>query len=76
MPDCRKVATYGPAMKPSSRHEINNVLAAMMAEAQLLQMDQLAPGQAAGLDRILSHIRRLRDLLRAVESSAPDATTE
>lgn len=76
MRDCRNVATYGPAMKSSSRHEINNVLAAMMAEVQILQMDQLAPEQAEGLDRILSQIRRLRDLLRAVECPAPDATTE
>jgi len=61
-------------MTPSSRHEINNVLAAMMAEAQLLQMDRLTPEQAAGLDRIVSHTRRLRELLRAVETSTPEPT--
>jgi nitrogen-specific signal transduction histidine kinase len=51
-------------MEPSVRHEINNVLAALMAEAQLLQMEDLTPDQASGADRIVSHTRRLRDLLR------------
>ncbi len=63
-------------MTASTRHESNNVLAAMMAEAQLLQMDRLTPEQAAGLDRIVSYTRRLRDLLRAVDVSAPEAPAE
>ena len=62
-------------MTSSARHEINNVLAALMAEAQLLQMDQLTPDQMGGLDRIVSHTRRLRDLLRAVEPTAPEPHT-
>lgn len=76
MPACLNSVAYGPVMTPSSRHEINNALAAMMAEVQLLQMDQLAPEHAAGLERILSHIRRLRDLLRMVEFLDPSATKE
>ncbi len=39
-------------MTPSIRHEVNNVLAALMAEVQLLQMDRLTPEQAGALDRI------------------------
>jgi nitrogen-specific signal transduction histidine kinase len=60
-------------MEPKVRHEINNVLAALMAEAQLLQMEDLTPDQAGGAERIVSHARRLRDLLRetAVDSSDP-----
>ena len=63
-------------MTPSVRHEINNVLAAVMAEAQLLQMDTMTAEQAAGLDRIVSHTRRLRDLFKAAEPSGPAPTAE
>jgi nitrogen-specific signal transduction histidine kinase len=62
-------------MTPTTRHEINNVLAALMAEAQLLQMDELTPEQMQGTDRIVSHARRLRDLLRSVQST-PEAAAE
>lgn len=51
-------------MTSAERHEINNVLAALLAEAQLLQMDELTPDQTIGVDHIVSHARRLRDLLR------------
>ncbi len=59
-------------MEPSVRHEINNVLAALMAEAQLLQMEDLTPDQAGGADRIVSHTRRLRDLLRQPQAAPSD----
>ena len=78
-PDCRVAAAYALAMTPSDQtkihHEINNVLAAMMAEAQLLQLDVLTPNQTAGLNRIVAHTRRMRDLLRMAASSPrePDA---
>jgi signal transduction histidine kinase len=65
-----------PAMTPSIRHEINNVLAALMAEVQLLQMDRLTPEQAGGLDRILTQVRRLRDLLGTVTLTAPEPPAE
>ena len=58
-------------MDPKTRHELNNVLAALMAEAQLLQMEDLTPEQAGGADRIVSHSRRLRDLLRALQPTTP-----
>lgn len=63
-------------MTPSIRHEVNNVLAALMAEVQLLQMDRLAPEQAGALDRILLHTRRLRDLLQTVTLTAPEPPAE
>ena len=62
-------------MTSSIRHEINNVLAAQMAEAQLLQMDSLTPDQMSGLDRIVGHTRRLRDLLRMLAPVAADPPT-
>jgi len=57
-------------MTPSIRHEFNNVLAALMAEAQLLQMDLLTEEQAAGLERLMSHARRLRDLSKTINMTA------
>lgn len=51
-------------MTSSERHEINNVLAALLAEAQLLQLDPLPPEQSAGVDRVVAHARRLKELLR------------
>lgn len=61
-------------MTPAQRHEINNVLAALMAEAQLLQMDNLTAEQMETADRIVSHARRLRDLLRP-PAPVPDDST-
>jgi signal transduction histidine kinase len=63
-------------MTPSIRHEINNVLAALMAEVQLLQMDRLTAEQAGALDRILLQTRRLRDLLQTVTITAPEPPAE
>lgn len=76
IPDCRVAAIYQPAMTPSMRHEINNVLAALMAEVQLMQMDHLTPEQADALDRILLQTHRLRDLLRTVTLTAPEPPAE
>jgi len=59
-------------MTPTERHEINNVLAALLAEAQLLQLDEMTPDQSIGVDRIVSHARRLRDLLRPAPAVALD----
>jgi hypothetical protein len=52
-------------MTSSERHELNNVLAALLAEAQLLQLDPLPPEQTEGVNRVVEHARRLKDLLRA-----------
>lgn len=54
----------GYPMTSSERHEINNVLAALLAEAQLLQLDPLPPEQSVGVDRVVAHARRLTELLR------------
>lgn len=51
-------------MTSTERHQINNVLAALLAEAQLLEMEPLPPEQSAGVERVVAHARRLRDLLR------------
>jgi len=61
-------------MTAPDRHEINNVLAALMAEAQLLQMDTLTEEQSQGIDRIVAHTRRLRDLLRPPQQATSDLT--
>ncbi len=63
-------------MPPSIRHEFNNILAALMAEAQILQMDKLTEEQAAGLDRLMAHARRLRDLSRTIGMTAPEPPAE
>jgi signal transduction histidine kinase len=62
-------------MEPTVRHEINNVLAALLAEAQLLQMEDLTPEQAEGAERVVSHARRLRDLLKAAAHAASGTIT-
>jgi len=62
-------------MTPTDRHEFNNVLAALLAEAQLLQMDALTDEQSAGVDRIVSHARRMRDLMRPPQPAFPDLTS-
>lgn len=74
--DFRLTAVRRCAMTPSTRHEINNVLAALMAEAQLLQMESLPPDVVGGVDRVVLHTRRLRDLLRTDRSPAPELPAE
>lgn len=53
-------------MTSAERHEINNVLAALLAEAQLLQLDELPAEQSEGVDRVVAHARRLTELFRAL----------
>jgi signal transduction histidine kinase len=50
------------------RHAINNPLAALMAEVQLLQMEAREPETRASATRMLELVRRLTELTRTLES--------
>jgi signal transduction histidine kinase len=59
------------------QHQLNNPLAALLAEAQLLGMeDTLDPQHRAAVERITGLVRRVigivRDLDAAVDSRLPD----
>jgi signal transduction histidine kinase len=59
------------------RHEVNNALAAIMAEAQLLQQQgQLTPDQASALRHILDMSRRVRDSMDRLSTLTRAPTTE
>jgi nitrogen-specific signal transduction histidine kinase len=49
------------------RHEVNNPLAALLAEAQLLALEPLAPDHHAAVDRIVDLCRRTVTLLREMD---------
>ena len=59
------------------RHEVNNALAAIMAEAQLLQQQgSLTPDQASALRHILDMSRRVRDSMDRLSTLTRAPTTE
>ena len=59
------------------RHEVNNALAAIMAEAQLLQQSGgLTAEQASALRRILDMSRRVRDSMDRLSTLTRTPTTE
>ena len=59
------------------RHEVNNALAAIMAEAQLLQQQgSLTPDQASALRHILDMSRRVRDSMDRLSTLTRTPTTE
>jgi signal transduction histidine kinase len=49
------------------QHALNNPLAGILAEAQLLQLDSLLPEQHAALERIVALCRRIIDLGRSLD---------
>ena len=49
------------------QHSLNNPLAGILAEAQLMQLDPLPPEQHAALDRIVALCRRIIDLGRSLD---------
>ena len=49
------------------QHSLNNPLAGILAEAQLMQLDPLPPEQRAALDRIVALCRRIIDLGRSLD---------
>jgi signal transduction histidine kinase len=49
------------------QHSLNNPLAGILAEAQLMQLDPLPPEQHAALERIVGLCRRIIDLGRSLD---------
>ncbi len=49
------------------QHSLNNPLAGILAEAQLMQLDPLPPEQHAALNRIVALCRRIIDLGRTLD---------
>lgn len=49
------------------RHALNNPLTAILAEAQLLQLEPLPDEQRAAVDRIVEQCRRLVAITRQLE---------
>ena len=65
----RRVFAAGQAAL-SLRHAINNPLAALMAEAQLLQMEELDGEQRGSVDRMVELCRRISVLVRQLDAIA------
>ena len=49
------------------RHQINNPLAALLAEAQVLALEPLAPDHQAAVERIVELCRRVVALVRDLD---------
>jgi signal transduction histidine kinase len=49
------------------QHAVNNPLAALLAEAQLLEMEALPAEHAESVRRIVEHTRRVIDVVRALD---------
>jgi nitrogen-specific signal transduction histidine kinase len=54
-------------MALSLQHGINNPLAALLAEAQLLQLEELTSEQRASADRMVELCRRIVALVRRLD---------
>ncbi|MBX3174317.1 MAG: hypothetical protein KF709_07880 [Gemmatimonadaceae bacterium] len=48
----------------SLKHTLNNPLGAILAELQLLEMEDLTPAQREGIERAIAQVRRLVGLIR------------
>lgn len=53
-----------PAPKKSLQHTLNNPIAGLLAELQLLEMDNLTESQRAGVERSIALVRRLITIVR------------
>jgi len=51
------------------RHDVNNPLAALLAEAQLLALEPLAPDHLAAVERMVDLCRRTVTLLRELDAA-------
>ena len=49
------------------QHRLNNPLAALLAEAQLLELEPLTPEHLASVQRIVELCRRVIEVSRAIE---------
>lgn len=58
----------------SLQHAINNPLAALLAEAQLLQLEELTAEQRGSVDRMVELCRRIVTLVRRLDALAGEAT--
>jgi nitrogen-specific signal transduction histidine kinase len=65
----RRVLAAGEAAL-SLQHGINNPLAALLAEAQLLQLEELSPEQRSSTDRIVELCRRIVTLVQRLDGLA------
>jgi signal transduction histidine kinase len=65
----RRVFAAGQ-MALSLQHSINNPLAALLAEAQLLQLEELTPEQHGAVDRMVDLCRRVVALVRRLDGLA------
>lgn len=65
----RRIFAAGQAAL-SLQHSINNPLAALLAEAQLLQLDELKPEQREAVERMIDLCRRLVALVRRLDALA------
>ena len=54
----------------SLQHGINNPLAALLAEAQLLQLEELSPEQRSSTDRMVELCRRIVGLVQRLDGLA------
>lgn len=48
----------------SLRHTLNNPLAALLAELQLLEFEDLSDAQREGVERAIAQVRRLIEIVR------------
>lgn len=53
-----------PPEKKGLQHSLNNPLAALLAELQLLEMEQLAPDHRESVERAIGLTRRLIQIVR------------
>lgn len=53
-------------------HALNNPLTALLAEAQLLQLEELGPEQRAATERIVELARRVIGLVREFQAARPE----
>jgi signal transduction histidine kinase len=58
------------------RHQVNNPLAALLAEAQLLALEPLAPEHRAAVDRMVELCRRTVTLLRELDTATRAAADQ
>ena len=53
------------------RHALNNPLAALLAEAQLLELEELTDEQRQSVERMVALCRRMVGIVRALDAANP-----